>query len=285
MQSPEEILSFYLPYMIRAGAYALAIQDQVASHSDKASSDTNLISEALTDADLSVQGFFEVVTLGRFPELCFFGEEYERSMNAKYFPDTSPLKIYLDPINGTKLYQDKSGRFDIVLSILREERVVGAVTYIPQDETFYLATEDGAYTTTAEAVVTGQPWQDYTLPVGAETIVIYEALPEERRAFKAEFESVFEIDKDYDPGIQNHAIHSILLGRAAGHLRRNGSIIDWGALSYIAAQAGGVLVDYEGRSIAENWTMVNNRFPSLLCARDEATATRILKVLASVGGS
>lgn len=74
---------------VTAGAYALKVQDRVAHQPIKSQYD-NLFAQALTDADLSVQGFIEVSLLAEFPDIAFFGEEQAHSLNMKYFPSQAP---------------------------------------------------------------------------------------------------------------------------------------------------------------------------------------------------
>ena len=55
----------YLPVMVTAGDYARRIQPRIAGPARKAGQ--NPWVQAITDADQSVQTFFEVTTLARFP--------------------------------------------------------------------------------------------------------------------------------------------------------------------------------------------------------------------------
>src|SRR5262245_43147162 len=101
MTPVEEMVEFFLGLLVTAGDYALAIQPRVAGPEQK--SGHNDWVSALTDADLSVQSYFEVATLARFPTVHFFGEEYAQSLNQKYFPRDAEFSVHLDPINATFL--------------------------------------------------------------------------------------------------------------------------------------------------------------------------------------
>ena len=87
----EEIVSFLLPQLLTAGRYAARIQQRI--HARPAKSGDTEFQQALTDADLSVQGFLEVVMLSRFPGVKFFSEELADSLNAKYFPPDGAIEM------------------------------------------------------------------------------------------------------------------------------------------------------------------------------------------------
>ncbi|MDA0866104.1 MAG: inositol monophosphatase family protein, partial [Cyanobacteria bacterium] len=75
--TPRQILETLLPPLRLAAGYAHHIQGKIVSQPDKSDANTNPFSAALTDADLSIQTFVEVALLGAFPEIRFYGEEYE----------------------------------------------------------------------------------------------------------------------------------------------------------------------------------------------------------------
>jgi myo-inositol-1(or 4)-monophosphatase len=93
--TPRQILTTLLPYLKTAGIYAQQIQSRIAAQPEKESPAGNIFSAALSDADLSIQTMIEVVLLGTFPEIRFFGEEYAQSYNTKYFRATD-----LGPMGG-----------------------------------------------------------------------------------------------------------------------------------------------------------------------------------------
>ena len=137
-QTVQQLFDYYLSYMPLAGAYALEIQSRIEKHPDKQGMD-NPFGAALTDADLSLQNFFEVITLARFPGVAFFGEEEEQSLNMKYFPEGVELKVLLDPIDGTRYYADNLPSFNIIVSIVSQKGFEAAIVYIPGKERCYAA--------------------------------------------------------------------------------------------------------------------------------------------------
>ncbi|NEQ65757.1 MAG: inositol monophosphatase family protein, partial [Symploca sp. SIO2D2] len=82
--TPRLILETLLPHLRMAAVYARQIQPMIGALPSKDEGD-NFFAAALTDADLAVQNLVEVVLLGSFPDISFYGEEYEISGNTKYF--------------------------------------------------------------------------------------------------------------------------------------------------------------------------------------------------------
>lgn len=70
MPAITDMVEAYLPVLVTAGDYARQIQPRIAGPGRKAGQ--NPWVQAITDADQSVQTFFEVTTLARFPEAGFF---------------------------------------------------------------------------------------------------------------------------------------------------------------------------------------------------------------------
>jgi 3'-phosphoadenosine 5'-phosphosulfate (PAPS) 3'-phosphatase len=243
-----------------------------------------LISEALTDADLSIQNLFEVITLAQFPEIQIVGEEASQSLNLKYFPNDADTLIILDPINGTKMYKDISGEFDIILTILRGGHLVGGVTYIPETGYFYLATENGAFWTTATRVREGTSWQNLHIQARSDIIVTYRAPKKEAEVLKQNYKTLVEIDNNYDASVRNYAIHDILTGRTAACLRRNGHIGDWGAIGFIVKKAGGTFIDFDGNEIVGHEKILDFRIPSMIFASDGGLARKLQKVINPIVG-
>lgn len=282
MISIEEILNFYLPYLYQAGEYAIRIQSQVASQPSKISADSNLFSEALTDADLSIQNLFELITLAQFPEIRIVGEEVNQSLNLKYFPNDTDTLIILDPINGTKMYKDLSGEFDIILAILRGGHIVGGVTYIPKTGYFYLATESGAFWTTATRVQEGAAWLDLHIQTRSDVIITYRASEKEAIVLKSNLKTLVELDNDYDANGQNYAIHDILTGRTAAGLRKNGFIGDWGVIGFIVKKAGGTFIDFDGNEILGSERFFDFRIPSMIFASNVELAMKLREIISPI---
>src|SRR5215510_10627944 len=132
-----EFVRFLLPHLVTAGNYSTQIQRRVKAHSPK-TGDT-AFQQALTDADLSVQAFLEVVLLSRLPEIAFFSEEQEQSLNAKYFPPGAEFEVLLDPIDGTRAYLDGAEKYQIIVTLREHRSVAAALCYMPRREQCYVA--------------------------------------------------------------------------------------------------------------------------------------------------
>lgn len=138
----ESIASFLLPFIVTAGDYACEIQKRIVNQPSKNQFE-DPGAQALTDADLSVQNFIEVALLARFPELCFYGEEYAQSLNQKYFLRDSDLEIWLDPIDGTLRYQNGADQFSTIVSFLKEGHLIACLWYLPKLNVFSYGSEWG----------------------------------------------------------------------------------------------------------------------------------------------
>lgn len=224
-----------LGLLISAGDYALAIQPQVAGPAQKEGH--NAWVSALTDADVSVQNFFEVALLARYPQVRFFGEEHASSRNQRYFPARAEISVHLDPINGTFLYKNQRPGWDILISIARQRRLVAAVSYVPSSGRFYLAIEGhGALTGERRQPSLPAFWPLRTKP-GSRNCLTYQA-PEVNQRLRPDF-ACYDIVTDDDPARGLDNLNEFFSGKLAAFACRRGECLDWGAAAYIAVAAGG----------------------------------------------
>lgn len=140
--TPRQILQALLPHLRVAAAYAQEIQSCIAAQPEKDSD--NIFVSALTDADLSIQTFVEVLLLGLFPTVRFHGEEHEKSHNTKYFRalDLGPQDDYLvtlDPIDGTRFYLDGHANYQIILNVLNADGFEAALVIRPAYGRYFYA--------------------------------------------------------------------------------------------------------------------------------------------------
>ncbi len=149
------ILETLLPHLKVAAAYANFLQPKIAALPAKEQG-KNFFTAALTDADVAIQNLVEVVLLGTFPEIRFYGEEYESSNNTKYFRATElglegDYLVTLDPIDGTKFYMDGHSNYQIILSILNTDDFEAVLAISPAQNTYYYALRgQGAFQGTLE---------------------------------------------------------------------------------------------------------------------------------------
>lgn len=236
---------------VTAGDYAQRVQARVA-HQPIKSQYENIFSQALTDADLSVQAFIEVALLAEFPNVAFFGEEEDHSLNMKYFPADAEYTVYLDPIDGTRYYQDGSPLFNVILTVVKAQQVVAAVVAMPAKNAYYWGIRgQGTYCVTREAVVAA-PSVGSTTVMGeavvlnkTSQVVLTNGMPEAR--VPAPWQQI-DVMAEYKPGL-DVAITDVLTGRARAACGPNVSLIDWGAIAFLIEQAGGCVSDLSGRPL------------------------------------
>jgi fructose-1,6-bisphosphatase/inositol monophosphatase family enzyme len=268
------LVEYYLPLLVTAGDYALALQPAIRSPGPKAGA--NPWVQAITDADHGVQAFLEVATRGAYPDVDFYGEEQASSRNAAYFPAGADLKVWLDPINGTFLYQGQRPGWDIILSITDGGALAAVISYMPARGRFYLAVRDrGALTGGRECRRLADLAPLRTQP-GSNACLVYGApwtLEPLRRSFQA-----WDIVADDDPARSLDNLNELFTGRLDAFLSPHADLLDWGAMAFIAVAAGGVASDLAGQplDIFANYSL---RTTPLLVSTDAGVHARILDAL------
>lgn len=276
--NPWEVIDYFLPVLAMAGDYALEIQARVQSGGDKLSGATR-ISRALTDADLSVQGLIEVAALARFPRFAYHTEEIDRSINLKYFPKTADYLLALDPINGTLFYQDGLPIFDIILTLIRGREIVAAIDYIPGRQTCFMAIRgEGAFTATRADALERRPWRSFRLGTPSEPVLAYRLEARERARLEESFHIV-DLDRDYRPMDWCYTVHSLLTGDVSAYVKQSAHLIDWGAVAFIAEQAGGAVSDFTGAPAPNFFDFPETRVPNLVAAASREILDQVVATL------
>jgi fructose-1,6-bisphosphatase/inositol monophosphatase family enzyme len=247
--TPRQILATLLPYLRTAGSYAKQIQRQIQAQPNKDGKGDNFFASALSDADLSIQTMVEVVLLGLFPQVRFYGEEYEQTYNTKYFRaidlgDQGDYLIALDPIDGTQFYLDGHNNYQIILSVLNADEFEAVMAITPGQDLYY-------YTLRGEGTFKGQLHQplDDCLPVSIESPTkaiclgwhMGEVAPYLRDCY-----TVFHTKTDYakDNPIPN--FNGLLSGELAGAVLARGQFIDGAALAFMAQEMGYIVTTFDG---------------------------------------
>ena len=242
----EEMVGEFLGLLITAGDYALAIQPQIAGPDQK--DGHNAWVSALTHADLSVQNFFEVAMLARYPHVTFYGEEHASSFNQRYFPSPAEISVHLDPINGTFLYKNQRPGWDVLVSIARHRRLMAAVSYVPSSGRFYLAVRGrGALTGDRRSPRLDDFWPLHTKP-GSRNCLTYQA-PEVNQRLRPDFQC-YDIVTDDDPARGLDNLNEFFSGKLAAFACRKGECLDWGAAAFIAVAAGGKASRLDGSPLS-----------------------------------
>lgn len=267
MPTPRDLLAALLPYLQVAAAYAQHIQPRIAAQPAKDAA--NFFGAALSDADLSIQTFVEVALLGRFPEVRFYGEEYEQSYNTKYFraialgPQDDYL-ITLDPIDGTQFYLDGHGNYQIILGILNADEFEAAIALTPATQTY-------VYALRGEGCWQGQFGQELA---ACDRLQIVDPKPtillgwgmERLATTLRDHYTVLTVAEDYSKAIQIPNVNGMLTGELAGAVIRVGKFIDGAALAFLAQEAGCIVTTHAGAVPPPLHTCDNYERPGLLMA-------------------
>jgi len=245
--TPKQILETLLPHLRVAAAYAKEIQSRIAAQPEKDSD--NIFVSALTDADLSVQTFVEVVMLGSFPTVRFYGEEHEKSYNTKYFRsiELGPQDDYLvtlDPIDGTRFYLDGHSNYQIMLNVLNADGFEASLVIRPASEKYFYALRgEGLFSgKLSEAMADCKPLQ-ISQP---ESRIYLGGGASALKAQLAEKYSVLDIHADYSAEVQVPSTASFLEGELSGAVLMGAQFIDGAAFAFMAQEAGAVVTQLDG---------------------------------------
>ena len=266
--SPREILQTLLPHLRVAAGYAQQIQNKIISLPAKDAGD-NFLSAALTDADLSIQTMVEVALLGTFPQLAFYGEEYEQSRNTKYFVSTKLSQennylITLDPIDGTKYYLDGFDNYQIILSILNAEHYEAVIAISPARDCYY-------YTLKNEAVYQGRLERDLDqcqpLKINnpSPNILLGWGMAHLKPALHDKYR-VIDIENSYSSSQQLPNYNGIFSGDLIGWVTKRGKFIDSAALAFMAQQNGCIVTGFDGLPLPPLHTCKNYSYEGAIVA-------------------
>ncbi|MEM6451184.1 MAG: inositol monophosphatase family protein [Cyanobacteria bacterium P01_D01_bin.105] len=250
--TPKEILATLLPFLKVASAYAAQIQQGISARPDKYDGE-HLFANALTDADLSIQTFMEVVLLAKFPNMRFYGEEYETTYNTKYFRaiDLGPQGDYLitlDPIDGTLYYKDGHPNYLVMLTILNADEFEAAIALSPANDCYYYSlrnqgTFKGAM---ADDLDDCKPLK---IEDPGETVLLGWALSHLADEARSQFSSVIDIKTDYSQETPVPPINGLLTGEVAGVMLASAQFIDTAALAWMASEMGYYISTFDGSAL------------------------------------
>ncbi|MBD1876041.1 inositol monophosphatase family protein [Nodosilinea sp. FACHB-131] len=277
--TPRQILAALLPYLKTAGAYAQKVQAQIAAQPDKDGKGDNFFASALSDADLSIQTMMEVVLLGLFPSVRFYGEEHEQTYNTKYFRaiDLGPQGDYLitlDPIDGTQFYLDGHSNYQIILGILNADDYEAAIAITPSQDLYY-------YTLRGEGTFMGslaQSLDDCTqLKVQSPTPAIClgwqmgDLVP-----YLSDRYRVYHTKTDYSKETQIPNFNGLLSGDLAGAVLAKGQFIDGAVLAFMAQEMGYIVTTFTGNPPPPLHTCSNYLRPGMVIGSSKAVHSDLL---------
>lgn len=281
--TPRQILATLLPHLRVAAAYARQIQARIVAHPAKQAD--NFFAAALSDADLSIQTFVEVALLGLFPNIRFYGEEYEKSYNTKYFRaiDLGPADDYLvtlDPIDGTQFYLDGHSNYQIILTVLNHDDYEAVLAITPAQHIYcYALRNQGCWQGGLEADLDAcQPLQ-----VGAAEPRIFLGWTMGNLApLLADRYSVIDIATAYSKQVQIPLINGMLAGEIAGAVLKAGQWIDSAALAFMAKEAGSIVTTLNGEPLPPLHTCQNYRRSGLIMAASPTVHQDLLAAVQAV---
>lgn len=266
--SPEKILQTLLPHLRVAANYAQQIQNKIISLPAKDAGD-NFLSAALTDADLSIQTMVEVALLGSFPQLAFYGEEYEQSRNTKYFTSTkldvgNSYLITLDPIDGTKYYLDGFDNYQIILSVLNRDEYEAVMAISPAQNCYYYTLKNrGVYKGDLEQDLENCQRLEITNP--RPHILLGWGMAHLKPALQAKYH-VIDIENSYSPEQQLPNYNGIFSGDLIGWISKRGKFIDSAALAFMAQENGCIVTGFDGMPLPPLHTCSNYTYDGAIVA-------------------
>ncbi|NJK30427.1 MAG: inositol monophosphatase family protein [Acaryochloris sp. RU_4_1] len=280
--TPRQILETLFPPLQLAAAYARHIQSAIAARPEK-TNQQNHFGAALSDADLSIQTLVEVVLLGAFPHIRFYGEEYEKTANTKYFRaiDLGPEGDYLvtlDPIDGTRFYLDGHPNYQIIVGVLNADDYEAVLAISPaQDRYYYALRGAGTYWGTLATELD----QCQRLQIENPQPLIYlgwglsDSLPEVGPAYK-----VVDLKTAYAVDVLAPNLNAILSGELSGAILESGKFIDGAALAFLAQEAGCLVTSLTGDPLPPLACDRTYKRPGFIVATSKAVHQDLLQAVA-----
>lgn len=279
--TPRQILETLFPYLKAAARYAYQIQSRIAARPEKEGYES-FLGAALSDADLSIQTMIEVALLGTFPDIRFFGEEFDQSYNTKYFRaitlgEKDDYLVTLDPIDGTRYYLDGHDNFQIILAVLNTDEFEAVMALTPAQNTF-------TYALRGEGCWQGALDDDFDdcdrLQLGKNAPVILLGWGMEWLSPKLQDQYlVIDIATSYSQDIQIPNVNGLLQGEVAGVIVRSGKFIDTGALAFMAQEVGCIVTTFEGTPPPPLDQCENFERPGLVIAVSESVHQDLLEAV------
>jgi myo-inositol-1(or 4)-monophosphatase len=265
--TPREILAALLPHLKIAGAYAQQIQSQIVAQPDKDGKGDNFFASALSDADLSIQTMIEVVLLGLFPQVRFYGEEHEQTYNTKYFRaiDLGPAGDYLitlDPIDGTQFYLDGHSNYQIILAILNADEYEAAIAITPgQNLYYYTLRGQGTFKGTLDQSLDDCTRIQVENPAPAICLgwQMGAVVPHMGDCYR-----VYHTKTAYSQETQIPNFNGLLSGDLAGAILAKGQFIDGAALAFMAQEMGFIVTTLDGETPPPLYTCPHYLRPGLV---------------------
>ncbi len=283
--TPQQIIETLFPYLKIAAAYAKQIQADIVAHPDKEAD--SKFGAALSDADLSIQTLIEVALLGHFPQIRFYGEEYEKSYNTKYFRsielgDQDDYLVTLDPIDGTQFYLDGYTNYQIILGVLNADEYEAVIAITPAQNTYFYALRgQGCW----QGTLDGGFADCHPLKIEAAKPAIFLGLKMTAlaTALPAEYQ-VIAVETGYSKAQAIPNVNGMLNGELSGAVIRVGKFIDGAALAFLAQEAGCIVTTHRGEPLPPLSACSNYERPGLAIAINSTVHQHLLAAIETVFG-
>jgi myo-inositol-1(or 4)-monophosphatase len=273
-----DIVEYLVPFVVAAGSYSVGVQSRIDVH--KAKGGPTAFHHALSDADLSIQGYLEVALLARYPDVSFFSEEQSQSLNVKYFPVGAELEVLLDPVDGTRAYIAGRKQYQIIVTLHDHDRIVGVLCYMPRFNRCYVATRGaGAFVRTHEECRRGAQGVRLDVTQSTGPVLVFNR-PDILECLQGTLD-VRDLAQEYDRKDEEQAYYStdLLAGRASSVVCAPVQAIDGGALAFIAEEAGAIVTDVHGAELASFRSSAERVLPVLIASARPAVHERVLRLL------
>jgi fructose-1,6-bisphosphatase/inositol monophosphatase family enzyme len=281
MPTPREVVEYLHPFVLRAGSYSAVVQDRIGVQGAKQGS--TAFHHALSDADLTIQAFLEVALLAKYPDVSFFSEEQDQSLNQKYFPEGCELEVLLDPVDGTKAYIDNRQTYQVIVTLHDRDSICAALCYLPRLERCFIAyRNEGTYVFTAEEVRSGSPGTRISLHHATGPVLVFDQ-PKLVAALQPFFD-VRDLTVDYAQGAWSFNTLDLLNGRVSAIISAPAQAIDGGALSFMAHEAGAIVSTPDGLPMGSFRTNPKRVLPCIITSVSRAVHDTILEALKDVPG-
>ena len=287
LPSPKDILSELLPFLKVAGAYAQQIQKRIAIHPDKYDGD-HVFANALTDADLSIQTFVEVTLLAKFPNVRFYGEEYESTYNTKYFRAIDlgapgDYLITLDPIDGTRYYMDGHPNYLVMMTVVNADGFEAAIALSPANSCYYYSLRNqGTFVGTMDDDL--HECKPLKIENPGNKVVLGTALSPIADIVRSRY-PVIDLKTDYSSDIAVPPINGLLTGEVAGVILASAQFIDTAALAWMAKEMGYFLTRYDGSPLLPPSQCENYRQAEIIVSATAEMQQTLIQIMQSVSVS
>lgn len=274
----EEVARYILPFIVAAGNYSAEVQKRIEHQKDKEEfSDPG--SQALTDADLSVQNFIEVALLARFPNLEFYGEEYATSLNQKYFLG-GDLEVWLDPIDGTLKYKNGNDQFSIIMTFLKKGVYQASIWYMPvRQEFMYGSVWGGVRQGNLDNALIGELGNKISLNTESRNIISYQLEDNLKNKLQDSDFHVIDLSRVEDEEVKT--LCPISFSKYSALVASKAGVIDLLVGGVFLAWGGGACTDLQGRDLEPiNVYKTPSYLKGVVAASSKELHAEILRIIA-----